>query len=431
MELSYAVVGGAAVAAIFLFAIICSVAFRIVVSTNQTHIVQRAGTTTSYGRGQKSGNTYYRWPAWIPFFGVRVTVLPVSIFDRKLIDYAAYDIDRVPFVIDVVGFFRIFDSNTAAERVKDFSDLEDQLEPILQGAARTILATSPIDDILGSRAVFGEKFTAEVTKDLASWGVEPVKSIELMDIRDADGSKVISNIMAKKKSFIEMESRVAVAANNQTAQTAEIAAKQAVDVRAQEAEQQVGQRTAEKAKQVGIAQQQATQEVAGEQAATATKLMAVRQVEQVRAAEIARDVQVVSAEQAKQVAIVTAEGVKQSTVLAAEGHLSATQLGATGIEAEGAAKATAQKLMLLAPVDAQITLAKEIGGNQGYQEYLVKVRTIEATQAVGTAQAVALEKAEVRIVATASDPAEGLTLAKLGAGVSQALQAFRAVDEAK
>src|SRR5207249_175669 len=140
-------------------------------------------------------------------------------------------------------FFRICDSNAAAERVRDFEELEAQLEPILQGAARTILATSAIDEILGSRAVFAEKFTKEVAKDLESWGVEPVKSIELMDIRDADNSKVIAQIMAKKKSRIEADSRVEVAANQQRAQIAEIEAGRQVQVQQQEAAELVGIRT--------------------------------------------------------------------------------------------------------------------------------------------------------------------------------------------
>jgi len=432
---------------IFIFLFICAVAFRTVVSTNYVHIVQSSRRTTSYGRGQDKGNVYYAWPSWVPVIGVKTTVLPVSVFQQSLMDYAAYDVDRVPFVIDVVAFFRIRDSNMAAERVHDIQDLMEQLKAVLQGAARTILASETIDHILGDRAVFGEKFTTEVTHQLEQWGVEPVKSIELMDIRDAAESHVIANIMAKKMSFIAMESRRAVAENNRAAETAEIEAKQAVDIRSQEAAQLVGQRTAARTLAVGVADQQAQQEVGlasqraqqavNEQAAlTAQKQMDIERVKQVRAAEITKEAQVVQAEQARQTQIVRAEGErdanirkaegdKQRTVLAAEGALSQAQLGAQGIKVEGEAKATAEQLMLTAPVNAQITLAKEIGTNKGYQEYLVSIRTIEANQSVGEAQAKALESANVRIVATASDPAQGLTLAKLGSIAGSAVEAFR------
>lgn len=361
-----------AAGSIVAFFLLCAIAFRTVVSTNYVHIVQSTRNTTSYGRGQQKGNTYYGWPSWVPIFGVKVTVLPVSVFQQSLTDYAAYDVDRVPFVIDVVAFFRIKDSNMAAERVHDIQELMEQLKAVLQGAARTILASETIDHILGDRAVFGEKFTTEVTHQLEQWGVEPVKSIELMDIRDSPESHVIANIMAKKQSFIAMESRKAVAENNRAAETAEIEAKQAVDIREQEAVEIVGQRTAARTQAVGVADQQAQQEVGlasqraqqavNEQAAvTAQKQMDIEQVKQVRAAEITKEAQLVQAEQARQTQIVRAEGErdagirmaegdKQRTVLAAEGALSQAQLGAQGIEAEGKAKAGAEQLMLTAPV---------------------------------------------------------------------------------
>src|ERR1700760_4018404 len=97
--------------AVLLFLLICAIAFRTVVSTNYVHIVQSSRRTTSFGRGQEKGNVYYAWPSWVPLIGVRTTVLPVSVFQQSLMDYAAYDVDRVPFVIDVVAFFRIKDSN--------------------------------------------------------------------------------------------------------------------------------------------------------------------------------------------------------------------------------------------------------------------------------------------------------------------------------
>lgn len=426
--LDYAITYAPFVVAPVVLLIILGIILRVVVPTNAVHIVQRSGSTTSYGRGQPAGNTYWRFPSWVPRFGVRVTVLPVSIFDRKLVDYAAYDVDRVPFVIDVVGFFRINDSNMAAERVKDFADLEHQLEPILQGAARTILATSPIDQILGDRAVFSEKFTSEVTKDLAGWGVEPVKSIELMDIRDANGSQVIQQIMAKKKSAIEADSRVAVANNGQRAKQAEIAAVRAVQLSQQEADEVVGQRTAQKDQNIGtaqamkdqnigIAQQKADQAIQDEAKATQEKVMAVKNVATVRAAEIERDAKVVAAEQAKQVAIRTAEGQKQALVLAAEAALSQATLGAQGIQAQGEANAKAKQLLQVAEIAGQVELAAKIGENKPYQEYLIKIRQVEANQAIGIEQAHALEKANVRVVATANDAASGLNLVSLGTGI--------------
>src|SRR6185436_14936660 len=147
--------------------------------------------TISYGKDQAAGNTYYKWPSWVPIIGVKTISLPVSVFDVGLDGYAAYDKGRVPFVIDIMAFFRITDSNMAAQRVHAFPELEEQLKGILQGAVRSILATSEIEEILEGRGTFGERFTKEGDANLAQWGVQTVKCIELMDIRDAQGSKVI------------------------------------------------------------------------------------------------------------------------------------------------------------------------------------------------------------------------------------------------
>lgn len=385
-----------------------SMIFRVVVKTNDVHIVQSAKRTVSYGKDQPAGNTYYQWPPWVPVIGVRIISLPVSVFDVDLNNYAAYDRGRVPFQIDIMAFFRIKDSNLAAQRVSSFEDMTTQLEGILKGAIRSILATSEIEEILEQRAQFGERFTQAVEIQLEAWGVMNVKNIELMDIRDAEGSQVIANIMAKKKSLIEKESRMAVADNRRAAQEAEIVAQRAVDIQQQDAQRQVGERTAEKEKQVGIASEKAHQAVFDEAKVTATKHLAVQEVERVRASEIERSVQVVAADQQRQTFVIKAEGEKQQTITIAEGKLQQATLHAQGVEIEGKAQGEAEKAVLLAPVVAQITLAKEIGTNEGYQKYLVEIREIEKNEVVGKQQAEALQDAKISVIANAGTVPNGV-----------------------
>ncbi len=240
-------------------------ALRRVVATNEVHIVQSAKLTKSYGKDTDHGNSYYEWPSWLPIFGVSKIMLPVSVFDLDLNAYEAYDKGRLPFVVDVKSFFRITDSNVAAQRVASFQELKDQLHAIVQGAVRTILASSDIEAIMQGRSVYGEQFTKEVSDQLANWGVNTVKNIELMDIRDSKDSFVIQNIMSKKKSAIEMESRTVVAENMRKAQIAEIEAKREIDMQSQQALETVGRRTAEKDKAVGIANELAHQEITEQQ----------------------------------------------------------------------------------------------------------------------------------------------------------------------
>lgn len=381
---------------------------RRVVSTNEVHIVQSSGTTTSYGKDQSAGNKYYQWPTWVPFVGIQVIKLPVSVFSLPILNYDAYDSGRLPFVLDLAAFFRIEDSNVAAQRVDSMDELEDQLRAILQGAARTILASKDIEEIMQGRSEFGNLFTNEVTEQLKAWGVGTVKNIELMDIRDVEGSRVIANIMEKKKSEIDRESRVTVAENKRQAENAEIDASREIEINRQKAAEQVGIRTADKDKLVGIANEKAQQEILEQQKVTTEKDMDVKRVTDVKSAEILKDVNIVKADEQKATDVIKADGEKQKTVLIAEGKLEAQKREAEGYLVNGQAKAESEKLLQLAPVEAQIVLAKEIGENQNYQQYLVTIRNVEKDEKIGIEQAKALMQAEIKVIANSGDASSGL-----------------------
>jgi flotillin len=310
--------------------------------------------------------------------------------------------------------------------VSSFDELRSQLLAILQGAVRTILASADIEEIMQGRSQFGESFTREVEAQLVNWGVSTVKNIELMDIRDSSSSNVIKNIMEKKKSLIEMQSRIEVAENMKRASIAEIEAKRETDVQLQDALQKVGARTAEKDKAIGIANEQAQQAIKEQAKITTEKELEITKVSEVTSANIAKDVQIVKANQDKETAainkdmavieaaqekettILVAEGTKATTILVAEGNLESKKRESEGIAVEGTARAEAEKAMQLAPVQAQIVLAKEIGNNEGYQKYLITIEQVKANQAVGIEQAKALSQADLKIIANSGNVENGM-----------------------
>ena len=428
---------GASIAFVVIFGLILAKAFRRVVEPNEVHIVQSASGTTIYGKqraaedstdeeavaaaaAEKVSNSYFEWPAWWPVIGVQSVVLPLSNFELKLNSYDAYDIGKVPFVVDIVAFFRIDDAAVAAKRVSSLQELHAQLTAILQGAVRTILAKHDIEQIMEDRSTYGEAFTTEVGMQLKAWGVVNVKSIELMDIRDGIDSNTISNIMAKKESYIEMQSRTEVASNRKKAETAEIDAQQIIDVRSQQAEQLVGERTAEKDKLVGIANEHAQQEIKAEAKTTAERDMAVKLVENVKAAEINRDVQVVAADQDRQTFVIRADGEKQQkvidaeavkaeTVLVAEGKLTESLKNAEGILAVGTSEAEAKRLSEMATVNPQLELADGIGENERYQDYMVRIENVHKDRDVGIENAKALQDAGIKMIVNSGDVQNGLT----------------------
>ncbi len=362
----------------------------------------------------------------MPVIGIVKIVLPVSVFDEDLVSYEAYDKGRLPFVVDVKAFFRITDSNVAAQRVSSFEELRNQLRAILQGAVRTILASADIEEIMQGRSQFGEQFTKEVEAQLKNWGVSTVKNIELMDIRDSNSSYVIKNIMEKKKSLIEMQSRIEVAENLKRANIAEIDAKRETDIQQQDALQKIGSRTAEKEKAVGISNELAQQSIKEEAKVTMEKELAIAKLKDVTQAEINKAVQIVKANQEKETAainkdmavikasqeketeVLVAEGARATTILVAEGNLQSKKLESEGIAAEGTARAEAEKAMQLAPVQAQIVLAKEIGSNESYQKYLITIEQVKATQNVGIEQAKALHSADLKIIANSGNVENGM-----------------------
>jgi len=449
-------------AVILLSLIIYVLSLRRIVPTNVVHIVQRGSTTISYGVG-KTSNVYYEWPAWLPKFGVTVRELPVSNFDIDLKEYSAYDKDRVPFVVDVKAFFHISDTNIAAEKVESFEELKGQLENVVQGAVRSILAKSKLEEIMEERSVFGEQFTTAVNSDLKNWGVESIKNIELMDVRDAQGSQVIHQIMAKRMSAIDKESRIEVAKNRQLAEQEELKARQEIAVTQAETErlageakakssQAIGVANAEAVKISGIAEQESLRDIAEAKQKTAEKDMEVIKVTQVKQAEINKEQEIIDAEKRKRTIEIQAEADKFRIETEAAANLEAQQRAAEGIksvgeaeakviEAKGQSEAKVEQANQLASVVAQTTLAKEIGENEGYQKYLIKIKEIEVSQVVDVkkaeAMAQALSNADLKLLVNSGDVNSGLNKfsdllsAKGGSQLNGLIESLKQTEEGK
>lgn len=460
------------IAAVLVICFVCwLLSKRRVVKPSEVHVVRRNKVTDIYGsikpvtnaatgqhqeQDESSGNVYYEIPSWMPIWGVEVQILPLHNFSVDLEKYEAYDRDKLPFVVDVTAFFRIADYKQAASRIEDNATLEEHLEKIVQSSVRSILANDTLDEIMIQRSRYGEEFTKEVSENLKEWGIVPVKAIELMDVRDKDGEQVISNIMEKKKSFIEMESRKEVAKNNQEAREAEISAEQSVAMKNEEKEETIGKRRAEREKAVGIAREQSQQDIQEQAKSTKEKEMAVLQVETVQRANIEKErtiidanasrerqkieaeAKVVVAEEQKKAAEHDATALYIQKTKDAEAELIKEQNIAKAIEAKGLAEATAKEKQGLAEVEPQIVLAKEIGENKGYQSYLIEIKKVEATQAVGIEQAKNLGHAQIKIIANAGNNIEtgvksamDLFSATGGQALGSMLEAFKGTDAGK
>lgn len=435
------------VAALVGLTLLVALMFRNVVSPNEVHIVQNKGKRVAYGNVTFDGktpqdkdvvkgrNAYYNWPTFLPIIGNVVTKLPISIFPITLSGYEAYDMDKVPFSVDIFAQFTITDPVKAAQKISSFEELKHQLQSVLQGVVRATLSTKGVEEIMIARKDLGEAFLEEANSQVSEYGVVAIY-LEFMNIEDASESSVISNIQAKRESSIRMESRVEVAANDRTAEVAEIEAKRDAAVADEQAKQKVGERVAEKDQAVGVANEKAQQKIQIEAATTAEKEMDVKRVLDVRNARIAKDVQVVAAEQQKETEVIKADGEKQKVSLHSEGILTQEKNRATGIEAVGVAEGEALKAKELAPVQAKITLAEAIASLPEYIEYLLGIEGFSVQKDVGVEKARALQAADIQIISTgdADKDTNGvldMLSAKGGSKIGAMIESFEAVTGKK
>jgi len=371
--------------------LLVAMSWRRVVPTNKIHVVQSRGAMYSYGRGEGKGNVYYHVPSPIPFFGVDVTELPIDIFKIPLDGYEAYDAAKVPFSVDVIAFFQIEDALTASQRIGDYDTLKNQLTDTLRGAVRKVLAGHPIEKIMGIRNELGSEFFEEVQDDVKNWGVK-LNSIEFMDISDAQGTKVVTNIMDKERTTIERDSRMKVAENEKAAEIAEIEAQEATSLRDVQRKETVAVRDEENKQKVQIAA-----------AETRRKEMSVLEVETVRRQEIAKDQARVSAEAAKQVMLLQAEAEALSAKTNAEGYKDAKILEGAGeaskTSATGTAEADIIKAKGLAEAEAKEKMAEAL---QKMNDAAINAELVKAMVEINRAKyeglAEAYKNANVKIV---------------------------------
>jgi flotillin len=231
-----------------------------------------------------------------------------------------------------------------------------------------------------------------------------------------------------------MESRTEVAKNTKSAEQAELEARKEVALTAADTErisgeaqakskQAIGIAQAESVKNRGIADQTSLSEIAKAEKLTAEQKMDVVKVNQIRQAEIDKENAIINAEQHKRQIEIQAEADKFKVETDAKAQLEAKmkealaiksigEANAEIIKAKGLSEAEAKKQMELANVTAQTTLAREIGENASYQNYLVRIREVEITGEVNKVQyqslATALAGADLKLLVNSGDVHSGL-----------------------
>ncbi len=416
---------------------------RKVVPTNEAHVVQQASKSVTYWKSVnewKNGNSYLAWPSWVPVVWVSIQKLPLSIFDLQLNDYKAYDSGKVPFQVDITAFFEIQTPETAAQKVYTIGELKDQLNETLKWVVRKVLASKDIVEIMESRVEIKDEFYSQVLWAVKSWGIK-LQNVEFMDIRDAEWSQVVTNIMMKKRSQIEAESQIEVAENQKNAtiekenkfaeaRSAAAKAKSAADIIASDAERDAEikvienekltqNQEIEKERILAIQKEEAKQKLYEAEKITKERELAVKQVEEEKNADIAKNIELIKADEQKQKVIIDSEAEKEQIRLKAEADKEAIELKAGAEKIEVELQASAEKTRIESIWIAKAKEIDYIGTAQAKNktqmaqalntfdaaslDFMKKELDVSLSEIVDLEKAKALSKADVKVISTGAN----------------------------
>lgn len=177
---------------IFIF-IIISIFFLIkirkVVPNNKVHIIEKENKSIIYWKGYKWWNSYFSWPAYIPFiWWIKTKILPLSVFNLKIKSYKTYDKTRVPFLIDIIWFFKISDPIANSQNIESIKDLEIKLNDIFKLSIIKVFEEKNIIEIFEKIKKVDKEILDTLNKEIKSWWIE-VKSIKILDIMDIEDWK--------------------------------------------------------------------------------------------------------------------------------------------------------------------------------------------------------------------------------------------------
>ena len=346
---------------IAVIAILLAFKWYQVVPANNAHVVVRRSGVSVYssvaGQATSGKAAYFKIPKSVPYFGVRVHAMPLSMLEINVTDFLAFDRDRVRFECDIVAYMVVEDPLKAAKRFPfGLNELKDQVFKIIKATTRDTTTKLTIREIINDRPAIARRVNEYLEPEVVKWGMQ-LQALELVNLQDPkDGSSTaIHDISSIAEVQINSEARQKNAEQVKQARLKEA-----------EAEQAAATRELERDEMVGIRAQKRDQLIAAEQREAQEEKMKVIRVEQVRQAEITRDA-----------AIEQAEGDKQAVIRRRSGE-------AEGVRAVGYADA-----------DAKSKLADAL---KKINEAALDVRRIEKDEKIGVTAAEALKNADIKFI---------------------------------
>ncbi len=339
---------------LFVFFISC----YTVIGPNEAHVIVFMGQ----GRKIKSpiqqdgvdGKTSY---FYIPFLMKRF-VMPLTNVKLDIPSIPLNDNQMAPFECDVITWLHIEDPVKAAERLdfnsgNVFGSLHNDLTAIVQAIARAAAMKQEILDIMRDRATFSKGVTSEVDPVLQSWGVQLV-NLEVNDIRDSGGSKVISNYESMRMAQVQSLARIQVAQREREAVEAEQENRQKAEIAKANSEKTFTASQIDRDTTIGIKNQEKEQQVAKAAAITNAEKVSALRVMTVGQANVTKEAAIAQAEGESEA--IRIKGEKEAAVVTLKGEAQGNAIKAIGIAEAAAKDAMAEALKKF--TDAGISLEK-------------------------------------------------------------------------
>jgi len=373
---------------------------RRVVPRHEAHVIIKRKRVVVYSGTPDiagySGSTYYYFPSWVPLLGMDVTEVPLSVLELRVPEMVTFAARNARFTLTASVFVRVTEPLKSAQRWpgRHVDDFVSGVKELMENAIRNTTTAFAAEDIVEKKDEIAAKLQHALSSDMEEYGCI-ITNVGIVDITDAPGNTVISDIARKREAEINSESRQIVAVKEREARVVEAENKQAAEMRESAAAEAIGVREREKEQRVFVSQQKVAQEE-----------MEVSRIKEVRAAEIDRDA-----------AIERAQGEWKAVILKREAE-------AEGVRSVGLAEAEVTRNKGLAEAEA---IAKRVEALNALQDTGRSFRNIEKDERVGMELAKALQQADLKLVST-GDVDSFLDLfsadggAKLGAFVSSLRQ---------
>ena len=280
---------------------------------------------------KEAGAAYFAIPEFIPKFGVKVRILPVTIKEING-EMETFEKDQARFMVKYSVKYRITNVQRAAETFINEQELFRMADDQVRSAVRAVTVKYTVNDARANKQKMAEESRTELNDDFEKWGLTLVM-FALVDFQDTVDSKVISNISKRREVEIETDTRQQNAEKYKNARFKEAEADESAKKREIERDQVVSQREQEK-----------IMKVAEQQKLAREKELEVTRVQEVKSQEIEKERAIVEIEQEQAVEIIRkerkrleGEGDRQKLEEQAKGQAASTRENLFA-EAEGKEK---------------------------------------------------------------------------------------------